>query len=232
MWCQFRETNWTQAAAEKMPMEVKKMMLVSCWQLSAESTLVMRWIKSVVYHTSPVLVPSSNNFFLSCLVIESVAVRQSSLWKKPLDIWSQQSACLPQVYHQLMSTNLQCVSIKLISSNFNVWQRRVSEEVYDGVLLHFLEEEEEPHPVPDHAVLQARPARLPLLHDYHFYMAIMNKSKEREKPRWTRQIQPVASACISVHLYLIVMMPNQIVYFRYLLYRINHFTFNIHHEHI
>ena len=37
----------------------------------------------------------------------------------------------------------------------------------DGILLHFLEEEEEPHPVPDHAVLQARPARLPLLHGHH-----------------------------------------------------------------
>ena len=179
MWCQFSETNWTQAAEEKMPMEVKKMMLVSCWQLSAESTLVMRWIKSDVYHTSPVLVPSSNNFFLSCLVIESVAVRQSSLWKKPLDIWSQQSACLPQVYHQLMSTNLQCVSIKLISSNFNVWQRRVSEEVY-GFLFHFQEEEER-----SQTLYPTMPCLKRALPSYDTMMVINNKFKRNKEPRRT-----------------------------------------------
>ena len=63
---------------------------------------------------------------------------------------------------------LQCVLFQIHNSQFFVvWQRRVSEEVYDGVLLHFLEEEEEPHPVPDHAVLQARPARLQPQHGHH-----------------------------------------------------------------
>ena len=126
-----------------------------------------------------------------------------------------------------LTIRLQCVLFQIHNSQFFVvWQRRVSKEVY-GILLHFLEEEERSHTC--YLTTTCFKHALP---DYNLNMAIMNKSKEREKPRWTRQIQPVASACISVHLYFIVMMPYQIVYIRNLLYSIKHFNSDSHHVNI
>ena len=48
---------------------------------------------------------------------------------------------------------------------------------------------EEPHHVPDHAMHQARPARLQSLHGYH-----QEESQGEKELRWSRQIQPVVSA--------------------------------------
>ena len=76
-----------------------------------------------------------------------------------------------------LTLHLQCVLFSIhIFQIFVVWQRRVSKEVY-GILLHFLEEEER-----SRTCYPTTTCFKHALPDYNLNMAIMNKSKEREKP--------------------------------------------------
>ena len=85
---------------------------------------------------------------------------------------------------------------------------------------------EEPHLEPDHAVHWARPAQLQSLHGYHqeefqgekelccsdeMCKNINVNAITVDLEHWSRQIQPVVSAWISVHCTLYVMMPYQII---------------------
>ena len=132
------------------------------------------------------------------------------LWRKPDDAWSQQQsvrqvavADVSQV-SQCLTIHLQCVFL-YICPQFPLSGR--GESVWMYLSICFVPfpngRREEPHHVPDHAVPQARPARLQ-------FSCRQQVHGEGEKSCADPLIQPVAAAhiyvcLISVRLYSLVM---------------------------